>query len=140
MPDMLADALKRDHYDVVSVVHSETSTGVLNPIKELTQVAHASGDMVMVIDTVSSMAAAPIECARVGPGLRAHRVTESARPAAGTRLLHRERADDGAGQGQQDARAVLRPRRDSLVVDRSTSRRTRPPCRSCTRSTRNSST
>jgi len=62
-PDMLADALKRDHYDVVSVVHSETSTGVLNPIRELTEVAHASGDVVMVIDTVSSMAAAPIECA-----------------------------------------------------------------------------
>lgn len=62
-PDMLAEALKRDHYDVVSVVHSETSTGVLNPIRELAGVAHASGDVVMVIDTVSSMAAAPIECA-----------------------------------------------------------------------------
>jgi aspartate aminotransferase-like enzyme len=61
-PDMLADALKKDHYDVVTVVHSETSTGVLNPIKDLTQVAHASGDTVIVIDTVSSMAAAPIEC------------------------------------------------------------------------------
>jgi aspartate aminotransferase-like enzyme len=61
-PDMLADALKKDHYDVVTVVHSETSTGVLNPIRELTQVAHASGDTIMVIDTVSSMAAAPIEC------------------------------------------------------------------------------
>ena len=41
---------------------SETSTGVLNPIKELTKVAHDAGDIVMVIDTVSSMAAAPIEC------------------------------------------------------------------------------
>ena len=61
-PEMLADALKKNHYDVVSVVHSETSTGVLNPIKELTKVAHDSGDIVMVIDTVSSMAAAPIEC------------------------------------------------------------------------------
>lgn len=61
-PDMLADALKKNQYDVVSVVHSETSTGVLNPIKELAEVAHASGDVVMVIDTVSSMAAAPIEC------------------------------------------------------------------------------
>lgn len=61
-PDMLADALKKNRYDVVSVVHSETSTGVLNPIRELTDVAHASGDVVMVIDTVSSMAAAPIEC------------------------------------------------------------------------------
>lgn len=61
-PDMLRDALKRDHYDVVSVVHSETSTGVLNPIKDLAKVAHESGDVVMVIDTVSSMAAAQIEC------------------------------------------------------------------------------
>ena len=61
-PDMLADALKKNQYDVVSLVHSETSTGVLNPIKELTQVAHDSGDVVTVIDTVSSMAAAPIEC------------------------------------------------------------------------------
>lgn len=61
-PEMLADALKRDHYDTVSVVHSETSTGVLNPIRELAQVAHEAGDVVMIIDTVSSMAAAPIEC------------------------------------------------------------------------------
>jgi len=61
-PEMLADALKKADYDTVSVVHSETSTGVLNPIKELTEVARASGDVVMVIDTVSSMAAAPIEC------------------------------------------------------------------------------
>jgi aspartate aminotransferase-like enzyme len=61
-PEMLADALKKNQYDVVSVVHSETSTGVLNPIRELAEVAHASGDVVMVIDTVSSMAAAPIEC------------------------------------------------------------------------------
>ena len=61
-PEMLADALKKADYDTVSVVHSETSTGVLNPIKELTEVARAAGDVVMVIDTVSSMAAAPIEC------------------------------------------------------------------------------
>lgn len=61
-PDMLADALKKTRYDTVSVVHSETSTGVLNPIRELSQVAHDAGDVVVVIDTVSSMAAAPIEC------------------------------------------------------------------------------
>jgi len=61
-PEMLADALKRDHYDTVTMVHSETSTGVLNPIRELTAAAHAAGDVVVVIDTVSSMAAAPIEC------------------------------------------------------------------------------
>jgi aspartate aminotransferase-like enzyme len=60
-PDMLADALKRGKYDVVTVVHSETSTGVLNPIEELAKVVHAAGDVVLVVDTVSSMAAARIE-------------------------------------------------------------------------------
>lgn len=60
-PDLLADALGRGSYDVVTLVHSETSTGVLNPIRELTEVAHASGDVVVVVDTVSSMAGAPVE-------------------------------------------------------------------------------
>lgn len=60
-PEMLADALKGGKYDVVTVVHSETSTGVLNPIEELVKVVHAAGDVVLVVDTVSSMAAAQIE-------------------------------------------------------------------------------
>lgn len=61
-PDQLADALKGGRYDLVTVVHSETSTGVLNPIRELAKVAHDSGDVAMVIDTVSSLAAGPVEC------------------------------------------------------------------------------
>jgi predicted phosphoserine aminotransferase len=60
-PDMVAEALKGGKYDVVTVVHSETSTGVLNPIEELAKAIHAAGDVVMVLDTVSSMAAAPVE-------------------------------------------------------------------------------
>jgi predicted phosphoserine aminotransferase len=60
-PGMLADALQKGQYDVVTVVHSETSTGALNPIRELAEVTRAAGDVVLVIDTVSSMAAAPIE-------------------------------------------------------------------------------
>ena len=60
-PDRLADALAGGKYDVVTVVHSETSTGVLNPVRELAEVAHAAGDVVVVVDTVSSLAAAPLE-------------------------------------------------------------------------------
>ena len=60
-PDMLAEALHREQYDAVTVVHSETSTGVLNPIRELAQVAHAAGDVMVIVDTVSSMAGAPVE-------------------------------------------------------------------------------
>jgi len=60
-PELLADALKGGEYDVVTIVHSETSTGVLNPIADLARVAHEAGDVAVVIDTVSSMAASPVE-------------------------------------------------------------------------------
>ena len=60
-PDMVADALKGGKYDVVTVVHSETSTGVLNPIADIAKVVHAAGDVVLVVDTVSSMGAGQIE-------------------------------------------------------------------------------
>jgi predicted phosphoserine aminotransferase len=60
-PELLADALRKKEYDAVTVVHSETSTGVLNPIRELAEVAHAAGDIAILVDTVSSMAGAPVE-------------------------------------------------------------------------------
>lgn len=59
-PEVLADALKAGDYDTVTICHSETSTGVLNPIGELAEVAHAHGAVVLV-DTVSSLAGAPVE-------------------------------------------------------------------------------
>jgi aspartate aminotransferase-like enzyme len=34
-PDMLRDALKAKHYEAVTIVHNETSTGVENPVKDL---------------------------------------------------------------------------------------------------------
>ncbi len=60
-PELLADTLKQKEYDVVTIVHSETSTGVLNPIRDLAAAAHASGDVAVVIDTVSSLAAGAVE-------------------------------------------------------------------------------
>ena len=59
-PDMLDRALAAGGFDTVTVCHSETSTGVLNPIRELAAVAHRHGTMICV-DTVSSMAGAPVE-------------------------------------------------------------------------------
>ena len=57
-PEMLERALKQGSYDAVTVVHSETSTGALNPARELAEVVHAAGDVVILVDTVSSMAGA----------------------------------------------------------------------------------
>jgi aspartate aminotransferase-like enzyme len=59
-PDMLANALKGGKFDSVTVVHSETSTGALNPIADLARVAHEAGDVVLLVDSVSGMAGAPV--------------------------------------------------------------------------------
>lgn len=60
-PAALEKALRRGIYDAVTVVHSETSTGVLNPIRELAAVARAAGDVVLLVDSVSAMAGTPVE-------------------------------------------------------------------------------
>ena len=60
-PAALEKALRRGIYDAVTVVHSETSTGVLNPIKELAEVTRAAGDVVLLVDSVSALAGAKVE-------------------------------------------------------------------------------
>lgn len=60
-PDQLADALARKRYDAVTIVHCETSTGVLNPVAELTRVAHEAGDVMVLVDAVTSMGGTAFE-------------------------------------------------------------------------------
>ena len=55
-PAQLAEALRSGDFDAVTVVHSETSTGALNPIAELAATAHAAGDVVLLVDSVSGAA------------------------------------------------------------------------------------
>src|SRR5512147_1143848 len=52
-PDMVAEALKKQHYDAVCVVHNETSTGVTNPIKAIGEVVRGYEDTLYLVDTVS---------------------------------------------------------------------------------------
>lgn len=61
-PDMLRDALKKKHYEAITLVHNETSTGTENPVKELCQVVHeVSPDTLILVDAVSSLAGTKIE-------------------------------------------------------------------------------
>lgn len=62
LPAALHDALVEEpgRYDLVTVVHSESSTGVLNPLAEISAVVHQFDDVLLAVDTVSSLAAAPI--------------------------------------------------------------------------------
>jgi predicted phosphoserine aminotransferase len=60
-PDDLAEALSRNRYDVVTVVHSETSTGVLNPLDDLAPVVLARDDTLLLVDSVTGAGGVPVE-------------------------------------------------------------------------------
>lgn len=61
-PEMLRDALKKKHYEAVTIVHNETSTGVQNPVQELCKVVHeVSPDTLILVDAVSSLGGVKIE-------------------------------------------------------------------------------
>ena len=48
--------------DIVACVHAETSTGVLNPVRELAAIAHEHGALVLV-DAVTSLGGHPLDVA-----------------------------------------------------------------------------
>ena len=61
-PEALREALKKKHYEAVTIVHNETSTGVENPLKDLAAVVReVSPDTFILVDAVSSFAGSKIE-------------------------------------------------------------------------------
>ena len=60
-PDAIEAALKAARKPkFVAIVHAETSTGVHQPIEEISAIAHRYGAM-MVVDAVTSLACVPVE-------------------------------------------------------------------------------
>ena len=53
-------ALKLTPADIVAVVHAETSTGVLNPVEAVAEVAREIGAM-LIVDAVTSLGAHPVD-------------------------------------------------------------------------------
>jgi len=66
--DQLRNALLAtpDRYDLVTVVHSETSTGVLNPVADLAAVVSEFDDVLLAVDGVTSVGGMKIEFERWG--------------------------------------------------------------------------
>ena len=58
-PSVVERALSAAQYDIVAVVHAETSTGVLNPVQEIARLATAAGALT-VVDAVTSLGAMPL--------------------------------------------------------------------------------
>ncbi len=60
-PDLVRQALRRRRYDAITVVHNETSTGVMNPLEEISRVVREESDALLLVDAVSSLGGAPVE-------------------------------------------------------------------------------
>lgn len=54
------EALHKVHPKVVSIVHGETSTGVLQPVKEISALAHEVGAL-LVLDCVTTLGGVPVK-------------------------------------------------------------------------------
>ena len=65
-PKMVDDALSTGKYDLVTVTHNETSTGLMNPVEEISEVMKKYPEVVWCLDTVSSMAGTKIEVDKLG--------------------------------------------------------------------------
>ena len=59
-PAQLKNALERTNPKVVAIVHAETSTGVLQPLEEISKMVHEAGALFLV-DAVTSLAGTPVE-------------------------------------------------------------------------------
>ena len=59
-PAVLDERLSSGEYDLVTLVHNETSCGMMNPLEEIMRVLRKYPDVISVIDTVSSFSVVPI--------------------------------------------------------------------------------
>lgn len=65
-PEMVEGALSTGKYDAITIVHNETSTGVMSPLEEIAAVVRRYPDVSFIVDTVSSMTAVPIDVTALG--------------------------------------------------------------------------
>ncbi|MEO1826797.1 MAG: alanine--glyoxylate aminotransferase family protein [Roseibacillus sp.] len=65
-PEAVRAKLAEGGFDTVTLVHNETSTGVLNPLSDIAAVVNEFDDVLLVVDTVSSFSALPIPTDEIG--------------------------------------------------------------------------
>ena len=65
-PEEIDKHLATGKYDALTLVHNETSTGLMNPLKEIADVVRRHPDVMFCVDAVSSMAAVDIDFEALG--------------------------------------------------------------------------
>ena len=98
-PEAVRAKLSEGGFDTVTLVHNETSTGVMNDLAGIAAVVNEFPDVLLVVDTVSSLSAVPIDMDKLGidvvlagvqkafalpPGLSVFAISEAALERAAT--------------------------------------------------------
>ena len=65
-PEAVRAKLSGGGFDAVTLIHSETSTGVLNPLAEIAKVVKSFPDVMLIVDTVSSLSTVPTPMDELG--------------------------------------------------------------------------
>jgi aspartate aminotransferase-like enzyme len=65
-PAALDEKLATGEFDTVTLIHNETSTGVMNPLEEICAVLRKYPEVALIVDTVSSFSAVPIPMDELG--------------------------------------------------------------------------
>lgn len=65
-PDMVDDTLATGKYDLITITHNETSSGVMCPVEAIAQVIKKYPDVIWCMDTVSSMGGTKIDVDALG--------------------------------------------------------------------------
>ena len=65
-PEAVREALKAGGFDAVTLIHNETSTGVMSPLAEIAAVVREFPDVMLIVDSVSSFSAMPIPMDELG--------------------------------------------------------------------------
>jgi aspartate aminotransferase-like enzyme len=66
LPEIVDEYLSTGKYDVFTITHNETSTGVMNPVEEIAEIRKKYPDILWLMDAVSSMAGVRIEVDKLG--------------------------------------------------------------------------
>jgi aspartate aminotransferase-like enzyme len=66
LPETVDKYLSTGKYDVITITHNETSTGIMNPVDAIADVVRKYPDVLFLMDTVSSLAGAKVEVDRLG--------------------------------------------------------------------------
>ena len=60
LPEMVEAKLSEGGFDAVTLIHNETSTGVLNPLAEIAAVVRKFPEVMFIVDSVSSFSTMPV--------------------------------------------------------------------------------